>query len=62
MYPKYPKYSPTWLSKMKAMHNIGASWFARNENFDMANECLVKIQKYQNIANAKKDTAYLLKS
>lgn len=49
MYPKYPKYSPTWLSKMKAMHNIGASWFARNQNFDMANEALVKIQKYQRI-------------
>lgn len=39
---------------MKAMHNIGASYFARHENFDMANECLVKIQKYQSIADTRK--------
>lgn len=40
MYPKYPKYSPQWLSRMRDIHNIGAAYFALNENFDMANECL----------------------
>lgn len=37
---KYKKYSSSWLSKMKVMHNIGASYFARNDNFDMADKCL----------------------
>lgn len=54
MYPKYPKYSPQWLSRMRDMHNIGAAYFALNENFDMANECLWKIQKYKLIADRSK--------
>lgn len=48
-YPHYQKYSPKWLAGMIKRYKIGASYFARNENFDMANECLCKIQKYQNI-------------
>lgn len=58
MYPEYQKHSPAWLNRMIKMHNIWASYFADNENFDMANKCLWKIANYQNMLTASKSPIY----
>lgn len=54
MYPKYPKHSTQWLTFMIKAHKWGASVNASLGNFDLANECLVKVMKYQRILDTAK--------
>lgn len=54
MYPKYKKHSPSWLARMKAMHNIWASNYAHVWDYNMADKCLSKIAKYQKVLTASK--------
>jgi len=54
MYHKYPKNSPKWLSFMIKAHKWGASNAATIGNFELANECLVKVMKYQRIMDTAK--------
>lgn len=54
MYPNYKKNSPAWLARMKAYHNVWASYFANRDKFDMADKCLHKIAKYQKMLTASK--------
>lgn len=54
MYPKYPKYSPQWLSFMIKAHKWGANYNATIGNFDLANEGLIKAMKYQRLVDSAK--------